>query len=307
MLLDIPLEQIDEGYARLRLTNPKAETNLLSSIKKYGQVSPVIVSKISSHRYEMVDGFKRLRVCRKLNFETLQAKTLGTGSRSLKATMIFMNWEIRSITDLEEGMVITSLHREDDLSQTVIATLLGRHKSWVCRRIALIERLSDEVLSHIKLGLINPTIGRELSKLPRGNQQALLQTVLKHRLSTRHTANLVSMLQKEPEYNPEAFLDGLNQACLEKKDGSNAKKANNNHLQSKSNRIDICFERLTAIERLCHLLLQELDGVQISWMTREEQSRICSTITTITQSFTNVRSKFIPTIDSKTKIESNTV
>ena len=47
MLLNIPLEQIDEGYAHLRLTNPKAERTLLSSIKKYGQVSPVILFKIS--------------------------------------------------------------------------------------------------------------------------------------------------------------------------------------------------------------------------------------------------------------------
>jgi len=89
MLFDIPLEQIDEGYAHLRLINPKAETRLLSSIQKYGQVSPVIVFKISSQRYEMVDGFKRLRVLRKLNYKTLKAKPLDTGSQSLKAAMIF--------------------------------------------------------------------------------------------------------------------------------------------------------------------------------------------------------------------------
>ncbi len=80
-----------------------------------------------------------------------------------------------------------------------IATMLGCHKRWVCRRIALVERLSREVLDHIRLELINPTIGRELSKLPRSNQPALLRTVPEHRLTTRQTANLVWRLQKEAQ------------------------------------------------------------------------------------------------------------
>ena len=45
---------------------------------------------------------------------------------------------------MEEALVVHSLFHEDTLSQIEIATLLGRHKSWVCRRIALIDRLCDE-------------------------------------------------------------------------------------------------------------------------------------------------------------------
>ena len=37
-----------------------------------------------------------------------------------------------------------ALVREDGLSQVEAAELLGRHKSWVCRRLALLERLGDE-------------------------------------------------------------------------------------------------------------------------------------------------------------------
>lgn len=38
----------------------------------------------------------------------------------------------------------------------VLAALLGRHKSWVSRRIALVEALSEEVLEHLRLGLTRP-------------------------------------------------------------------------------------------------------------------------------------------------------
>jgi len=68
-------------------------------------------------------------------------------------------------------MILQSLHRDDGLSQIEIATLLGRDKSWVSRRISLIERLADEVRRHLELGLISASVGRELARLPRGNQR----------------------------------------------------------------------------------------------------------------------------------------
>ncbi len=293
MVSDIKLNHIDENYSHLRLANPKAEANLLKSVKQYGQLSPVIVFKISSCRYEIVDGFKRLRVCRKLNYDTVQANSMDIKSRSLKAAMISMNWGIQSITDLEEGLVITSLHREDQLSQSQIATLLGRHKSWVCRRIALIERLSDEVLDHIKLGLINPTIGRELSKLPRGNQELPLKTILEHRLTTRQTANLVTLLQKEPKNKVEPFLNDLSGECLEKMNADNMAKTNRVNLQDEKKRIEPCCEKLMAIDTLFLLLLEELGSIQISKITGDEQCRMAKSITRITHSFDTVRTKLM--------------
>ncbi len=42
--------------------------------------------------------------------------------------------------ELEEAWIIQALVREDGLSQVEVAEL-GRHRSWACRRLALIERL----------------------------------------------------------------------------------------------------------------------------------------------------------------------
>ena len=49
------------------------------------------------------------------------------------------------LSELEEAWVVRSLYREDKLDQPHIAQLLGRHKSWVCRRLTLAEGLSDEL------------------------------------------------------------------------------------------------------------------------------------------------------------------
>jgi hypothetical protein len=88
-----------------------------------------------------------------------------------------------------------------------MATLLGRHKSWVCRRVSLIERLCDEAVELIKLGLLSVTAARELARLPRGNQRAPLGTIQKYRLDTRETARLVSILLERPRWDHEIVLN----------------------------------------------------------------------------------------------------
>ncbi len=39
---------------------------------------------------------------------------------------------------------------------------MGRNKSWVSRRLSLIERLSEELQDEIRLGLLSVSVGREL-------------------------------------------------------------------------------------------------------------------------------------------------
>lgn len=105
--------------------------------------------------------------------------------RVCKAATPQLNWSDRSINEMEEALVLQSLHREDGLTQIEIATLLGRDKSWVSRRISLVERLSEEVQEDIRLGLLSVMTSRELAKLPRGNQKEAAEAILKGRYTTR--------------------------------------------------------------------------------------------------------------------------
>jgi ParB/RepB/Spo0J family partition protein len=197
--VEIALSQIGQSYGRLRLVHPQADAGMVDSVRQFGQIFPVVVVALGE-RYELVDGFKRLRAMKHLGYERVKASVVNLGVHALKAAMIALNRRKGAICDLEEGMVVHSLCREDGLSQVEVALLLGRHKSWVCRRLSLIERLCDEALEHIRLGLIPTSIGRELCRLPRGNQQAALRTILKYRLCSRESARLVSVLLQRPKW-----------------------------------------------------------------------------------------------------------
>jgi hypothetical protein len=198
-------EAIGQRFADLRIIEPATENAMERSMQKYGQLTPVVVGQVDG-KYEMVDGFKRLRVGRKLGYESFHARLMPGGRRAMKAAIIYLNTKARSIAELETALVIRSLYREDHLSQVEIAALLNRHKSFVCRRLKLVEKLSDELLEHLKLGLINITIGRELSRLPAGNQVKALVTVLKYGFTGSETAQLVRLLIEEPRWNHELIF-----------------------------------------------------------------------------------------------------
>lgn len=205
--IDIGLEKIAESYARFRLIQPHSDSSMFKSIRRLGQLSPAVVSgEDNDGCYEMIDGFKRLRALRSLKGETIRARVIDGHRRTHKAAMIQLNCEVHSMGTTEEALLVQSLHREDGLDQVEVAALLGRGKSWVSRRIALVEKLSEDVLEHLRLGLIRPTQGRELIRLPRGNQKAALDSVLKHSLTSRETRRLVSMLIDHPRWDHEKIL-----------------------------------------------------------------------------------------------------
>jgi len=204
--VEIALSEIGQSYGRLRLVHPQADAGMVDSLRQFGQIFPIVVVALAE-RYELVDGFKRLRAMKQLGYECVRARVVDLGVHALKAAMIALNRRKGAISDLEEGMVVHSLCREDGLSQVEVALLLGQHKSWVCRRLSLIERLCDEALEHMRLGLIPTSIGRELCRLPRGNQQAALHTILKYRLCSRESARLVSVLLQRPRWGWQNLLN----------------------------------------------------------------------------------------------------
>jgi ParB/RepB/Spo0J family partition protein len=204
--ITIPVNDIGQRYSALRIIQPKADKAMERSMSRYGQLTPVVIGTGADDRYEMVDGFKRLRAGRKLGYSVIEAKVMPGSERVMKAAIIHLNVRARTIADLETALVIQSLHRKNGLSQVEIAALLDRHKSFVCRRLQLVEKLSKDVIEHLKLGLINITIGRQLTRLPAGNQAKALGTILKYRFTGSETARLVGLLLQNPRWNNEKIL-----------------------------------------------------------------------------------------------------
>ena len=211
----IEIGRIGARFARLRIVDPRAEEAMEKSMKTCGQMTPVVAGRFEGTDYEMIDGFKRLRVATRLDMSKLEVRVFSGNVRAAKAAMIHLNSRGKTISELEKGLVIRSPHRGEKPSQTQIAVLLGRHKSWVCRILSMVERLSDEVTEHPRLGLANMTVGRELARLPRGNQPEALRAVIEYDLTSDETARLVRLLSNQPAWTRHGILQSPKEA-LEK-------------------------------------------------------------------------------------------
>jgi hypothetical protein len=108
--------------------------------------------------------------------------------------MYSLNCLARRMHELEEAWIVYALVREDGLTQLQAAQLLGRHKSWACRRLAMLEKLSAEVRSDLALGLVSATVARQLVRLPVGNQAETLATVRREALAEAELRGVVDLL-----------------------------------------------------------------------------------------------------------------
>ena len=112
-----------------------------------------------------------------------------------KAAILGLNRDQRPARELEEAGSCKALVRDDGLTQVEAAHLLGRHKSWVCRRLALLEKLSVAVKEDLRLGLVGPSLARQLTRLPAGNQEAVLALTRRETLTAQEVSGVIDCLQ----------------------------------------------------------------------------------------------------------------
>lgn len=189
------LVDLGERYRRYRLGDPEAEEAMAGSLRRWGQLAPVVAC-VRDERLELIDGFKRLAAARQIReLPSLSVRVLEVDERTAKAAILGLNRDQRPVRELEEAWVVQGLVRDDGMTQVEAAHLLGRHKSWVCRRLALLEKLSVSVKEDLRLGLVGPSLARELTRLPTGNQEALLALVRRETLTAQEVSGVIDLLQ----------------------------------------------------------------------------------------------------------------
>ena len=205
-LVEVALEEIGEHFGRLRLHMPEAERAMARSLRRYGQLSPVMVC-LRQGRYELIDGFKRLAAARSLvEWGRLRVRVMEADDKAAKAAMYGLNRVGGKTSELEEAWIVYALVREDGVSQLEVAELLGRHKTWVCRRLALVEKLGEEAKEELRVGLLTPTAARHVARLPQGNQRELLRLIRREALTVHELEGVVTLLLSAASLDQQRYV-----------------------------------------------------------------------------------------------------
>ena len=194
-LRQFALDEFDQRYAALRLqATMEARQTMIQSLVRYGQVSPLVVWP-AGDAWVLIDGFKRVDAARKVpGLNTLGARLIDADPKTAKAAIYGLNRLSHRVHLLEEAWIVCALVREDHLTQWEAAQLLGHDKSWVSRRLVLVEKLCSAARDDLGLGLLNPSMARELARLPAGNQEELLGAIRRDNLSAMEVRQVVDLL-----------------------------------------------------------------------------------------------------------------
>jgi ParB family transcriptional regulator, chromosome partitioning protein len=191
----VALAELGQQYRRYRLADPHGEEAMAGSLRRWGQLAPVAAC-VREQKLELLDGFKRWSAAHQVRgLTTLSVRVLEVDERMAKAAILGLNQDQGVTRELEEAWVVQGLVRDDGMTQVEAAQLLGRHKSWICRRLALLERLSVEVKEDLRLGLLGPALARQLTRLPACNQEAVLAMARRETLTPPEVSGVIDLLQ----------------------------------------------------------------------------------------------------------------
>jgi len=185
---EIEIAQIDLRYAHTRIQRPERLCSLSGSIERFGQILPVIVLREATETLVLIDGYQRVKALERSGRDTVIAEIWECKEEEALVEVLARahsrKWEF-----LEEAALLWELHHHYHLSQSRIASLLGRKQGWVSGRLVLYEALSEDLLGWIRKGVISGWAAtRVIAPIARAipeHGKILLENLSKVSLSTR--------------------------------------------------------------------------------------------------------------------------
>lgn len=176
-VLDLPIERLAITLAPLRgpRTDPASPLAPL----------PLRVAATGDGTYEVLDGFKRLASWTRDGHTHVPVVVEDAPGVVRKARLLEANAPRRTLSAMDEARVVRSLADDDQLTPAQIATLLGRGRGWVDRRLTLGRRLASSLAAHVDDGRLSATTAHALAAFPRAEQPRLADAITRHGLRTR--------------------------------------------------------------------------------------------------------------------------
>jgi KorB domain/ParB-like nuclease domain len=172
--VDVDLHQLELRHHDLRIHDADQRRRLIGSVAEIGQQVPVIVIR-EDERFVLIDGY-------------LRVEALGTLGRDTAAATAWPLTEIDALLHrrhlltagpeaIEDAWLLDRL-RGHGLSMDDLARRLCRSKSWVSRRLGLLDALAVSVQERVRAGTVPPHAAMKyLVPLARANRRQCEQLV----------------------------------------------------------------------------------------------------------------------------------
>jgi ParB/RepB/Spo0J family partition protein len=184
----VEITHLDLAYAHTRIRRSRQIVTLADSLLRCGQLLPILVVACKQSGFVLIDGYQRVEAARRAGLDTLQAQ-IWPGSACEALCRLLASDGARQFDVFEQAAILRELKITHRLSQSRIAAQMGRHPSWITRRLSLIEQLPKEAVNAVRAGHLSSwSASRVLVPLARanaGHAQALVLALAKQVTTSR--------------------------------------------------------------------------------------------------------------------------
>ena len=167
---------------------------LAASIKKYGILQPLIVSKVEEDvpsgrkvHYELIAGERRLRAAKLASMPQVPVVVKDSGPNERLEISLIENLQREDLNPLEEAHAYKKLIENFGLSQQEVATRVGKSRPVIANAVRML-RLPQDMLEAVSAGIISDGHTRPIVSLKtEKDQRTLFDKIKTMKLSVRDT------------------------------------------------------------------------------------------------------------------------
>ncbi len=146
LVKQLKVNEIEPNKAQARkIFDDEAIEDLSNSIKEYGVIQPIIVSKKENY-YEIIAGERRWRASKKAGLEVIPAIVRDDNEQRNKEISLIENIQREDLNPIEKARGIKLLMEEYDLTQQQVAEKLGKSRSSIANTVRILN-LDERVIN----------------------------------------------------------------------------------------------------------------------------------------------------------------
>ncbi len=170
-VVKLPLKDIKPRKDQPRKNfDPKSLEGLSQSIKQYGLLNPIVVTK-KDDIYEIIAGERRYRASKLAGLDQIDAIVRDIDKKDLDILSIVENIQREDLSALEEANAYQELAENYDMTQEAIGRTVGKSRSYIANTMRLLK-LDEKTKTELENGNISSSQARTLLAIEDLDQRA---------------------------------------------------------------------------------------------------------------------------------------
>ena len=193
-LRQLPVAAIRKGrYQPRTRMDEESLRELAASITAQGIVQPLLVRETAAGAYELIAGERRWRAAQLAGLKDVPVMVRQVADEAALAVGLIENIQRENLNPIEEAGGLRRLLDEFGLTHQQVADTIGRSRTAVSNLLRLLN-LDPGVREHLEARRLEAGHARAILALPREQQGAAADLVMRRRLSVRQAEQLVRRL-----------------------------------------------------------------------------------------------------------------